>query len=211
MSMFRQCPERKEGAKEDHTRHGKCLSRITLAHQGMPKSPLLVFSHPKGSYESTIRGLTQPITRARKGKGPKCTIHFQCLIQSCSPYWFRIMGFLPSPQGLEDLHIQKSMMSVLSVNTMEELEGIPQKIAWPSRIKSNPWSTQIRSNSEDLSTVTRSIKIKDELGAVFVCLLLWMFSFVNAFLEKCKTLLWCRHLHEMNRLVLDILCHYKFC
>ena len=26
------------------------------------------------------------ITRARKGKRPKCTIHFQCLIQSCSPY-----------------------------------------------------------------------------------------------------------------------------
>ena len=31
--------ERKEGAKEDHTRHEKSLSRITLAHQGTPKSP----------------------------------------------------------------------------------------------------------------------------------------------------------------------------
>ena len=37
MSKFRQCPERKKGAKKDHTRHGKSLSRITLAHQGMPK------------------------------------------------------------------------------------------------------------------------------------------------------------------------------
>ena len=34
------------------------------------------------------------------------------------------MGFLPSPQGLKDLHIQKSMMSMLSVNTMEELGAL---------------------------------------------------------------------------------------
>ena len=178
MSMFRQCPERKEGAKEDHTRHGKSLSRITLAHQGTPKSPLPISSHPKGSHKNMIRGLTQAITRARKGKGPKCTIHFQCLIQSCSPYWFRIMGFLSFPQGLEDLHIQKSMMSVLSVNTIEELEGIPQKIAWPSRTKSNPWSMQIRSNSENWSVVTKSIKIKDQLGAVFV---------MNVFICECTS------------------------
>ena len=100
----------------------------------------------------------------------------------CSPYWFRIMGFLPSPQGLRDLHIQKSTMSMLSVNTIEELEGISWRIVWLSKTRFNRWSTQIQPNSEDLSTVTRSIKIKDQLGAV----LLWMFSFVNALLEKCK-------------------------
>ena len=31
------------------------------------------------------------------------------------------MGFLSFPQGLEDLHIQQSTMSMLDVNTMEEL------------------------------------------------------------------------------------------
>ena len=46
---------------------------------------------------------------------------------------------------------------------------------------------QIRSNLENWSMVTKSTKIKDELGAVFfVCVLLWMFLFVNALLEKCK-------------------------
>ena len=29
----------KEGAKVDHIRHGKSLSRIIIVHQGMPKSP----------------------------------------------------------------------------------------------------------------------------------------------------------------------------
>ena len=174
--MFRQCSERKEGAKEDHTRHGKSLSRITFAHQGMSKSPLLVSSHPKGSHRNTIKGPTQGITRARKEKRPKCTIHFQCLIQSGSSYWFRIMGFLPSPQGLGDLHIQKSMMSMLSVNTMEELRGIPWKIARLSKIRFNCWSTQIQSDSKDLLTITRSIKTKDQLGAIFV---------MNVFICEC--------------------------
>ena len=31
------------------------------------------------------------------------------------------MGFLSFPQGLEDLHIQQGTMSMLDVNTMEEL------------------------------------------------------------------------------------------
>ena len=74
------------GEKEDHIRHGRSLSRIIHVHQGMPKSLLSISSRPKGSHWNTIKGLTQAITRARKGKGPKCTIHFQCLIQSCSPY-----------------------------------------------------------------------------------------------------------------------------
>ena len=129
MSMFKQCLERKEGAKEDHIRHEKSLSRIIFVHHGMPKSPWSVFVRPKGSHKNVIKSLTQAITRARKGKGPKCTIHFQCLIQSCSPYWFRIMGFLPFSQGLGNLHIQKSTMSMLSVNTMKELGGTPWRIA----------------------------------------------------------------------------------
>ena len=176
--MFRQCSERKEGAKEYHMRHRKSLSRITLAHQGMSKSTLLVSSRPKGSHGNTIKGLTQAITRARKGKESRCTIHFQCLIQSCSLYWFRIMGFLPFPQGLEDLHIRRSTMSMLNVNTMEELGGTPWRIAWLSKTRFNRWSKQIQSNSEDLSTVTRSIKTKDQLGAIFV---------MNVFICECTS------------------------
>ena len=38
MSMFKQCLERKEGAKKNHIHHGKSLSRIILVHHGMPKS-----------------------------------------------------------------------------------------------------------------------------------------------------------------------------
>ena len=178
MSTFRRCPERKEGAKEDHTRHRKSLSRITLAHQGMPKSPLSISSCPKGCHKNTIKGLTQDITRAKKEKGPKCIIHFQCPIQSCSPYWFRITGFLPSPQSLGDLHIQKSMMSMLSVNIMEELGGTPWRIARLSKTRFNRWSTQIQSNSDDLSTVTRSIKTKDHLRVVFV---------LNVFICECTS------------------------
>ena len=202
MSMFRQCSERKEGAKEDHTCHGKSLSRITLAHQGMSKSPLSVFSLPKDLHKNTIKGLTQAITRAKKGKGPKYTIHFQCLIQSCSPYWFRIMRFLSFPQGLGDLHIQKSTMSMLNVNTMEELGGTLWRIARLSKTRFNRWSTLIQPNSEDLSTVFRNIKIKDQLGAV----LLWMFSFVNVLFEKCK------HCFNVRMcLCFWCFCHYEFC
>ena len=192
MSMFRQCPERKEGAKEDHTRHGKSLSKITLAHQGMPKSPLSISSHPKSSHKNTIKGLIQAITRARKEKGLKCTIHFQCFIQSCSPYWFRIMEFLPSPQDLGDLHIQKSMMSMLSVNTIEDLGGTLWRIARLSKTRFNCWSTQIQSNSKDLSTVTRSIKINDQLGAVFVMNVfhLWMHFLKNVNFALMSAFAW---------------------
>ena len=47
--------------------------------------PIRSFS-PQSSHENMVKGLTQAITKAKKGKGPKCTIQFQCLIQSCSPY-----------------------------------------------------------------------------------------------------------------------------
>ena len=170
------------------------------------KSPLSIFSRPKGSHRNTIKGLTQAITRARKGKGPKCTTHFQCLIQSCSPYWFRIMRFLSFLQGLRDLYIQKSTMLMLNVNTMEELGGIPWRIARLSKTRFNRWSTQIQPNSEDLSTVTRSIKIKDQLGAI----LLWMFSFVNVFFEKCKLRF---NVNICMKWIdfLDAFCHHEFC
>ena len=95
--MSKQCLERKEGAKEDHIRHGKSVSRIILVHQGMPKSPWPVFICPKGSHKNMIKGLTHVITRARKGKGPKCTTHFRCPIKNYSPYWSRIMGFSVIP------------------------------------------------------------------------------------------------------------------
>ena len=57
-----------------------------LHSSGYAQAPLPASIHPKGSHRNTIKGLTQAITRARKEKGLKCTIHFQCLIQSCSPY-----------------------------------------------------------------------------------------------------------------------------
>ena len=38
-------------------------------------------------------------------------------------------------QGPRDLHIQRSTMSMLNVNTMEELGGTPWRIAWLSRTK----------------------------------------------------------------------------
>ena len=41
------------------------------------------------------------------------------------------------PEGLGDLHIQKSTMSMLSVNTMEELGGTPWRIAWLSKTRFN--------------------------------------------------------------------------
>ena len=127
MSMFKQCLEREE-AKEDHIRHGKSLSRIILVHHGMPKSPWPVFIRPKGSHENMIKSLIQVVPGATKGKGPRCTIHFQCPIESCSPYWSRTMEFLSFPQDLEDLYIQKGTMSIPDVNTMEELESIPWRI-----------------------------------------------------------------------------------
>ena len=137
--------------------------------------PIRCFS-PQVSAWKNNQGSNLGYYQRRKGKGPKPTIHFQCLIQSCSPYWFRIMGFLSFPQGLGDLHIQKSMMSMLNVNTMEELGGTPWRITHHSRTRFNRWLTQIQPNSEDLSTVIISIKIKDQLGAVFV---------MNVFIREC--------------------------
>ena len=135
---------------------------------------------PKSSHKNMIKGLTQAITRVRKEKGPKCITHFRCPMGNCSPYWSKTMGFLSSPQDQGDLHIRKDTILMPAVSTTEELEGIPRKIAWPSRTRSNPWSTQIRSNSENWSLVIRSIKMKDQIGAVFVCLLI-----INVFICNC--------------------------
>ena len=137
MNMFKQCLERKEGAKEDHIRHEKSLSRIILVHQGMPKSPWPIFIRPKGSHRNMIKSLTQAISRSRKRKGPKCTTHFRCPMENCSPYWSKTMGFLSFPQDQEDLHIQKDTILMPDVSTTGELEGIPQKIARLSKTRSN--------------------------------------------------------------------------
>ena len=136
----------------------------------VPKCPQSDIFHPKSSHKNMIKGLTQAITRVRKGKGSKCTTHFRCPMENCSPYWSRTMGSLLFLQGQKDLHFRKDTILTPDVSTTEELEGIPQKIARPSRTRSNPWSIQIRSNSENWSVVIRSIKMKDQLGAVFVCL-----------------------------------------
>ena len=96
------------------------------------------------------------------------------------------MGFLSFLQDQEDLHIRKDTILMPDVSTTGELEGIPQKIARLSKTRSNHWSTRIQLNSENLLVVIRCIKIKDQLGAVLVCFLSWMFSFVNVLFEKCK-------------------------
>ena len=117
----------------------KNLSRTSFTHVlHVPRCPQSDIFRPKSSHENMIKGLTQATTRARKGKGPKCTTHFRCPMENCSPYWFRTMGFLLFLQGQEDLHIRKDTILMPDVSTMEELEGIPQKIARPSRTRSNP-------------------------------------------------------------------------
>ena len=88
------------------------------------------------------------------------------------------MGFLPSPQGLEDLHIQKSMMSVLSVNTMEELRAFHRKLhdlQGQSPIPDQRRSDQIQRTGR---WSPKSIKTKDQLGAVFV---------MNVFICECTS------------------------
>ena len=145
------------------------LLQIFLIHHRMPKFPWPIFLHPRSSYENVIETLIQAIPEAIKRKKPRCFTHFQCPTESYSRYWSKIMGFSSFPQGLKDLHIQKDTMSMPYVNTMEELEGISWRIARPSKIRFNPWTKQIWSNSENLSVVIGSIKIKDQLGAVFVC------------------------------------------
>ena len=178
MSMFKQCLER-EKIKEDRIRHEKSLSRIILVHHAMPKSPWSVFIRPKGSHENMIKSLIQVVPGATKGKGPRCIIRFQCPTESYSRYWSKIMGFSSFLQGLEDLHIRKDTISMPYVNTMVASKDIPWRIVRPSKTRFNPWSTQIRSNSENLSVVISNIKIKDQLGAVFVCLL-----FMNVFIRE---------------------------
>ena len=46
------------------------------SHTLCTQVPPIRFFRPKSSHENMIKGLTQAITRARKGKGPKCTTHF---------------------------------------------------------------------------------------------------------------------------------------
>ena len=100
-------------------------------------------------------------------------------MENCSLYWSRTTRFLSFPQDQEDLHIRKDTILMPYVITTEELDGIPQRIAWISRTRSNPWLTQIWPNLENLLMVIRRIKIKNQLGAVFSsfvheCLYLWM-------------------------------------
>ena len=53
---------------------------------GYAQVPFVGFQLPQRFVREYDQGSDLGITRARKGKRPKCTIHFQCLIQSCSPY-----------------------------------------------------------------------------------------------------------------------------
>ena len=172
---------------EENSSQQKNLSGTSFTHVlHVPRCPQSDIFHPKCPHGKLVRGSTQATTRTRKGKGPKCTTHFRCPIKNCSPYWSETMGFLSSPQDQWDLHIRKDTILMPDVSITGELEGIPQRIARLSRTRSNLWSMRIRPNSENLLMVIRSIKIKDQLGAVFSPFCLWMFAFVNVLFEKCK-------------------------
>ena len=147
--------------------------------------PIRCFSPQVSAWKSS-QGSDSGYYQSKKNKMNKVYHSLLMSYTKLLPYWFRIMGFLSFLQGLGDLHIQKSTMSMLCVNTMEELEGTPWKIARLSKTWFNSWFTQIRLNSENLSVVIRSIKINDQLGAVLFVFWLWMFSFVNVLFEKCK-------------------------
>ena len=136
MSMCKQCLER-EKAKESHIWHVMSPLQIFLIHHRMPKFPRPTFLHPRSSCENVIETLIQAIPEAIKRKEPRCITRFQCPTKSYSWCLSKIMGFSSFLQGLEDLRTQKDTMSMPHVNTMEELEGIPQKIARLSKIKSN--------------------------------------------------------------------------
>ena len=72
---------------EENSRQWENLSGTSFTHVlHVPRCPQSDIFRPKCLHGKIGKGLTQAITRARKGKGLKCTIHFQCLIQSCSPY-----------------------------------------------------------------------------------------------------------------------------
>ena len=152
MSMFKQCLKREE-AKESHIWHKMNPLQISLIHHRMPKFPWPIFLHPRSSYKNVIKTLIQAIPGTIKRKEPRCITRFQCPTESYSRYWSKIMGFSSFPQGLEDLHIQKDTMSMSYVKTMEELEGIPWRITRPLKTRFNPRSTQIRSNSKNLSAI----------------------------------------------------------
>ena len=184
------------------------LSKIFLIPHRMPKSPWPVVLRPKCLHGDVVKALIQAIPKAIKGKRSKCTIYFQWPTESYSLYWSKITGFLLSPKSLEDLHIQEDTMSMPYVNTMKEPRGTPWRIARLSKTRFNPWSTQIRVNSENLSVVIRSIKIKDQLGAIFVCL--FDHECFHTLL-KYVNIAWCQHMREMKELVFQIFCHHEFC
>ena len=154
----------------------------------MPKFPLLVFFHPRSSYENLIETLIQAIPEAIKRKKTKVYHSLPMSYGELLSVLIQNYEISVIPVRPRDLHIQKDMMAMPYMNTMEEWEDISWRIARPSKIRFNPWSTQIRSDLENSSMVIRSIMIKDQLGAVFFLFVFWswMFSFVNMLFEKCK-------------------------
>ena len=207
--MCKWCLE-KEKAKESHMWHRMSPSKFFLMPHRMPKSPWLVFFRPKCLHGDMVKALIQAILEAIKGNGSKCTIHFQWPIKSYSLYWSRIMGFLSSPQRLEDLHIQKGTMLMPNVNTMVELEGIPWRITRPSKTRFNPWSTQIQPNSKSWSMDIKSVKIKDQLGVVFLLLFMNVFIFECIF-ERCKQYFDVSICMKWMDLCFGYFCHFEFC
>ena len=73
------------------------VENLFHSHTPCTQVPQSDIFRPKSLHKNMIKGLTQAITRARKGKGPKCTTHSQCSMENCSPYWSKTMGFLSFP------------------------------------------------------------------------------------------------------------------
>ena len=83
MGMIERCLER-EKAKEDHIWHEMSPSKFFLMPHRMPKPPWSDFFCPKCLNKDVVKALIQAILEAIKGKGSKCTMHFQWPMESYS-------------------------------------------------------------------------------------------------------------------------------
>ena len=137
---------------------------------GYAQVPLADLHSPQRLAQEYDQGSDSSYYQSKKRKRTKMYLHSRYPMGNCSLYWSKTMGFLSYLQDQEDLHIRRDTILMPNVSTIKGLEGIQRKIASPSRIRSNPWSTQIRSNSENWSVVIRSIKIKGSTRGSF-CLL----------------------------------------
>ena len=142
--------------------------------------PLIDFLSPQKFVRKHDRDFDSSYPRGNKEKRAKVYHSLPMFYEELLPVLIWNYGIFVIPAKPRRPHIQKDTMSMPYVNIMKDFEGISWRIARPSKTRFNPWSTQIRSNSKNLSVVIRSIKIKDQLGVIFVFLLI-----MNVFICEC--------------------------